>query len=107
MVHIYIVIFPSDLQPPSPVVPLIVSELLGSSVYLKCTFADSNATSSMGYIVTWWRLSPEGKREELRKDTTIETFAFIELDGINLRLGDRVPFLYSLFTSIQFYIYDS
>ncbi|XP_056329329.1 von Willebrand factor D and EGF domain-containing protein isoform X1 [Danio aesculapii] len=80
----------SDLEPPSAAVPLIVSELLGSSVYLKCTFADTNATSSMGYIVTWWRLSPEDNREELRKDTTIETFAFIELDGINLRLGDRI-----------------
>ncbi|XP_016131300.1 von Willebrand factor D and EGF domain-containing protein [Sinocyclocheilus grahami] len=79
-----------ELQPPSSAIPLIVAELSGSSVFLKCTFADSSGNSSLGYVVTWWRLSPEGTREELRKDTTIETFAFIELDGINLRLGDRI-----------------
>uniref|UniRef100_A0A673NCA8 Si:dkey-30e9.7 n=1 Tax=Sinocyclocheilus rhinocerous TaxID=307959 RepID=A0A673NCA8_9TELE len=81
---------PSELQPPSSAIPLIVAELSGSSVFLKCKFADSSGNSSLGYVVTWWRLLPEGTREELRKDTTIETFAFIELDGINLRLGDRI-----------------
>ncbi|XP_051963199.1 von Willebrand factor D and EGF domain-containing protein [Xyrauchen texanus] len=80
----------SDQQPPSSSVPMIVAELSGSSVYLKCIFDDSYGNRSLGYVVTWWRLSPEGNREELRKDTTIETFAFIELDGINLRLGDRI-----------------
>lgn len=90
MKHILFVIYPSELQPPSSAVPLIVAELYDSSVYLKCTFDDSSGNSSLGYVVTWWRLLPEGNREELRKDTTIETFALIELDGINLRLGDRV-----------------
>ncbi|XP_067221404.1 von Willebrand factor D and EGF domain-containing protein isoform X1 [Chanodichthys erythropterus] len=80
----------NELQPPSSSVPLIVAELSDSSVYLKCTFDDSSGNSSLGYVVTWWRLSPEGNREELRKDTTIETFTLIELDGINLRLGDRI-----------------
>ncbi|XP_065136825.1 von Willebrand factor D and EGF domain-containing protein [Paramisgurnus dabryanus] len=79
-----------DLQPPSSSVPLIVAEMSGSSVYLRCMFDDSSGNSSLGYVVTWWRLSPEGNREELRKDTTVETFALIELDGINLRLGDRI-----------------
>lgn len=96
--------YSSELQPPSSAVPLIVAELSGSSVFLKCMFADSSGNSSLGYVVTWWRLSPEGTREELRKDTTIETFAFIELDGINLRLGDRVPTLYSAFTFIHIHI---
>lgn len=100
-----LVIYSSELQPPSSAVPLIVAELSGSSVFLKCMFADSSGNSSLGYVVTWWRLSPEGTREELRKDTTIETFAFIELDGINLRLGDRVPTLYSVFTFIKIHIY--
>lgn len=80
----------SDLQPPSSPVPLIVAEMSGISVYLRCMFDDSSGNSSLGYVVTWWRLSPESNREELRKDTTVETFALIELDGLNLRLGDRV-----------------
>lgn len=80
----------SDPQPPSSSVPQIAAEMSSIGVYLRCGFDDSSGNSSLGYIVTWWRLSPEGNREELRKDTTIETFAFIELDGINLRLGDRI-----------------
>ncbi|TRY94151.1 hypothetical protein DNTS_026143 [Danionella cerebrum] len=75
---------------PSSSVPVIVAELSGSSVFLKCSFDDNHGNSSVGYVVTWWRLLPQGNREELRKETTIETFAFIELDGINLRLGDKI-----------------
>lgn len=85
---------PSDPQPPSSSAPKITAEMSGISVYLRCGFDDSSGNRSLGYIVTWWRRSPEGEREELRKDTTIETFALIELDGINLRLGDRVTTLF-------------
>ncbi|XP_057207892.1 von Willebrand factor D and EGF domain-containing protein isoform X1 [Triplophysa rosa] len=80
----------SDPQPPSSSVPQIAAEMSGIAVYLRCAFDDSSGNSSLGFIVTWRRLSPEGNREELRKDTTIETFALIELDGMNLRLGDRI-----------------
>ncbi|KAA0702211.1 von Willebrand factor D and EGF domain-containing protein [Triplophysa tibetana] len=79
-----------DPQPLSSSVPQITADMLGIAVYLRCAFDDSSGNSSLGFIVTWRRLSPEGNREELRKDTTIETFALIELDGINLRLGDRI-----------------
>ncbi|XP_072547743.1 von Willebrand factor D and EGF domain-containing protein isoform X1 [Salminus brasiliensis] len=80
----------NDKQPPSPSVPEIVAELSGTSVYLKCGFKDHSGNTSLGYVVTWWRLSPDSSKEELRQETTIQTFAFIELDGINLRLGDRI-----------------
>uniref|UniRef100_A0A3B1JDM1 von Willebrand factor D and EGF domains n=1 Tax=Astyanax mexicanus TaxID=7994 RepID=A0A3B1JDM1_ASTMX len=80
----------NDKQPPSPSVPEIMAELSGSSVFLKCMFDGSSGNSSLGYVVTWWRLSLDGNKEELRQETTIQTFAFIELDGINLRLGDRI-----------------
>lgn len=63
--------------------------MTGSAVYLKCSFA-SSSNSSLGYVVAWSRLSPEGRREELKEETTIQTSAFIELDGFNLRLGDKV-----------------
>lgn len=57
---------------------------------LKCTFGGHSGNNSLGFVVTWWRLSPKGNKEELRQETTLQTSAFIELDGINLRLGDRV-----------------
>ncbi|MEQ2168891.1 hypothetical protein GOODEAATRI_019313, partial [Goodea atripinnis] len=76
-------------QPPALSVPVIVSEVKGNTVHLKCSF-DSSSSSSLGYVVTWSRLSPEGRKEELRQETTIHTSAFIELDGFNLRLGNKI-----------------
>lgn len=68
---------------------MIASEVTGNTVYLKCSFG-SSSNSSLGYVVAWSRLSPEGRKEELKQETTIQTSAFIELDGFNLRLGDKV-----------------
>ncbi|KAM6967564.1 von Willebrand factor D and EGF domain-containing protein [Aplochiton taeniatus] len=76
--------------PPPPSVPVIVSEFSGSGVYLKCSFQAQSANSSLGYMVAWSRLSPQGRKEELKQETTVQTSAFIELDGVNLRLGDKV-----------------
>uniref|UniRef100_A0A8C7VI34 von Willebrand factor D and EGF domains n=1 Tax=Oncorhynchus mykiss TaxID=8022 RepID=A0A8C7VI34_ONCMY len=80
-------------HPPSPAVPVIVAELSGSIVYLKCSFEGHSLNSSLGYVVAWSRLSPQGIKEELKQETTVQTVAFIELDGINLRLGDKIFFL--------------
>ncbi|CDQ64806.1 unnamed protein product [Oncorhynchus mykiss] len=77
-------------HPPSPAVPVIVAELSGSIVYLKCSFEGHSLNSSLGYVVAWSRLSPQGIKEELKQETTVQTVAFIELDGINLRLGDKI-----------------
>ncbi|XP_069394081.1 von Willebrand factor D and EGF domain-containing protein isoform X1 [Paralichthys olivaceus] len=82
-------------QPPSPSVPVIVSEVTGNTVYLKCSFdispgGSSSSGSSLGFVVAWSRLSPEGRKDELKQETTIQTSAFIELDGFNLRLGDKI-----------------
>ncbi|KAM9353557.1 von Willebrand factor D and EGF domain-containing protein [Symphorus nematophorus] len=76
-------------QPPTPSVPVIASEVTGNTVHLKCSFG-SSSNSSLGYVVAWSRLSPEGRKEELKQETTIQTSAFIELDGFNLRLGDKI-----------------
>ncbi|KAM9852042.1 von Willebrand factor D and EGF domain-containing protein [Aulostomus maculatus] len=76
-------------QPPPPSVPVIVSEVTGNTVYLKCSF-ESRSNSSLGYVVAWSRFSPQGIKEELKQETTIQTAAFIELDGFNLRLGDKI-----------------
>ncbi|XP_062873417.1 von Willebrand factor D and EGF domain-containing protein [Trichomycterus rosablanca] len=80
----------SEKQPPSPSVPQIVAEQSGTGVFLKCVFDGQIISSSLGFVVTWWRLSPNGNKEELSQETTIQTSAIIELDGINLRLGDRI-----------------
>ncbi|KAJ7405322.1 von Willebrand factor D and EGF domain-containing protein isoform X5 [Willisornis vidua] len=60
------------------------------SVYLRCTFGIPFANSSVGFIVTWSRLSPEGIKEEIMHETAVHTSSLLELDGINVRLGDRV-----------------
>ncbi|XP_026228904.1 von Willebrand factor D and EGF domain-containing protein isoform X2 [Anabas testudineus] len=76
-------------QPPTPSVPVIVSELTGDTVHLRCSF-DCSSSSALGFVVAWSRLSPDGTKEELRRETTIQTSALIELDGFNLRLGDKI-----------------
>ncbi|XP_070691737.1 von Willebrand factor D and EGF domain-containing protein [Pempheris klunzingeri] len=76
-------------QPPAPSAPVITSEVTGNAIYLKCSFG-SSSNSSVGHVVAWSRLSPEGRREELKQETTMQTSAFIELDGFNLRLGDKI-----------------
>ncbi|XP_056299805.1 von Willebrand factor D and EGF domain-containing protein isoform X2 [Pseudoliparis swirei] len=76
-------------QPPAPSAPVIVPEVAGHSVSLRCSFG-SVSNSSVGYVVAWSRLSPEGRKEELKRETTIQTSAYIELDGFNLRLGDKI-----------------
>lgn len=79
-----------SVSPPLPSVPEVVAEMIKGSIYLRCSFGIPFANSSVGFIVTWSRLSPEGVKEELTHETTVHTFSFLELDGINVRLGDRV-----------------
>ncbi|XP_066485231.1 von Willebrand factor D and EGF domain-containing protein [Tiliqua scincoides] len=84
---------PSQLPLPSlppPSTPEIVAELLEGSVFFRCSFDVPITNTSVGFIVAWSRLSPEGIKEELRQETTVQAFSLLELDGINLRLGDRI-----------------
>ncbi|XP_030057028.1 LOW QUALITY PROTEIN: von Willebrand factor D and EGF domain-containing protein [Microcaecilia unicolor] len=76
--------------PPPTTTPEIVAKLMGRSIYLKCSFDTSSTNSSLGFTVTWSRLSSEGIKEELRQEITVEPFSLLELDGINLRLGDQI-----------------
>ncbi|XP_026881427.2 von Willebrand factor D and EGF domain-containing protein isoform X1 [Electrophorus electricus] len=77
-------------QAPPPSMPEITAEVSGGNVYLKCVFDGNSGNSSLGFVVTWYRLAPDDSREELRRETTLQSSALIELDGINLRLGDRI-----------------
>uniref|UniRef100_A0A4W3I1T0 von Willebrand factor D and EGF domain-containing protein n=1 Tax=Callorhinchus milii TaxID=7868 RepID=A0A4W3I1T0_CALMI len=84
------VCFLAAKQPPPPAGLEVVAELDNGSIYLKCSLESPVANSSVGFTITWSRLSPDGSKEELRQETTVQTFSFLELDGINLQLGDRV-----------------
>uniref|UniRef100_A0A8B9B8L5 von Willebrand factor D and EGF domains n=1 Tax=Anser brachyrhynchus TaxID=132585 RepID=A0A8B9B8L5_9AVES len=79
-----------SVSPPLPDIPEVVAELIKGSIYLRCTFDVPFANSSVGFVVTWSRLSPEGIKEELKCETAVHAFSLLELDGINVRLGDRV-----------------
>ncbi|XP_064907251.1 von Willebrand factor D and EGF domain-containing protein isoform X1 [Columba livia] len=79
-----------SVSPPLPAIPEVVAELIKGSIYLRCTFGAPFANSSVGFIITWSRLSPEGIKEELKHETAVHTFSLLELDGINVRLGDRI-----------------
>ncbi|XP_051466427.1 von Willebrand factor D and EGF domain-containing protein [Apus apus] len=79
-----------SVSPPLPAIPEVVAELIKSSIYLRCTFDVPFANSSVGFIVTWSRLSPDGIKEELKYETAAHAFSLLELDGINVRLGDRI-----------------
>ncbi|KAM9807110.1 uncharacterized protein vwde isoform 2-T4 [Syngnathus typhle] len=79
-------------QPAAPSEPIITSEWIEGIVHLKCSFSHSSnkSSSSLGHVVAWSRTSSQGKREELKRETTIQTWALIELDGFNLRLEDKI-----------------
>lgn len=92
MFDLYAACFLSAKHPSLPSAPKINANLSGSNIYLKCSFEARNENSSLGFVVTWSRMSPDSRKEELKQETTVQTFSYIELDGINLRLGDKVLF---------------
>ncbi|XP_072506421.1 LOW QUALITY PROTEIN: von Willebrand factor D and EGF domain-containing protein [Notamacropus eugenii] len=82
---------PAIPSPPSPPgAPEVEVKLIASKIFLQCTFEGSPTNSSLGFVIAWSRLSSEGLREELKEEITVEESSLIELDGVNLRLGDRI-----------------
>uniref|UniRef100_A0A8B9EVY4 VWDE-like Ig-like domain-containing protein n=1 Tax=Amazona collaria TaxID=241587 RepID=A0A8B9EVY4_9PSIT len=70
--------------------PMINPQLVQGRVYLKCTFSQPTSKPPLQYMVIWSRLSTSGKKEQIQLDTTLQPFSYIEMNSINLRLGDTV-----------------
>ena len=65
-------------------------QLIESRLFCRCAFDVSPTNNSVGFLIAWSRLSSLEIKEELKQETTVQPFSLLELDGINLRLGDRV-----------------
>uniref|UniRef100_H0X157 von Willebrand factor D and EGF domains n=1 Tax=Otolemur garnettii TaxID=30611 RepID=H0X157_OTOGA len=77
--------------PPSPLGrPEVTVELIESRLFCRCTFDVFPTNNSVGFLIAWSRLSSQEIKEELKQETTVQAFSLLELDGINLRLGDRI-----------------
>ncbi|NWU78473.1 VWDE protein, partial [Onychorhynchus coronatus] len=78
--------------------PVITPELVQGRVHLKCTYSHPPSKPNLQYVVLWSRLSSPGKREQIHRETTLESFSYVEMDGTNLRLGDTVFCTVTAFT---------
>lgn len=70
---------------------MIIPELVGSSVHLRCIFSGVKTSGlPLGYLVVWARHLASNMKVEIRKDSIMETFSLVEMDGVHFRLGETV-----------------
>ncbi|CAM9542336.1 unnamed protein product [Lampetra fluviatilis] len=72
--------------------PPVVSAERGSdrALLLRCSYQRPTENATLGYGVSWVRLSQSGQREEVKRETSMQTFSFLEVDGVNVVLGDTI-----------------
>ncbi|XP_057610082.1 von Willebrand factor D and EGF domain-containing protein [Chionomys nivalis] len=83
--------------PPPPGSPKVTVELVDSQVFCRCAFDVPPMNNSVGFLIAWSRFSSQEIKEELRQESTLQAFSLLELDGINLRLGDKIFCTASIF----------
>ncbi|KAM9380342.1 von Willebrand factor D and EGF domain-containing protein-like [Phaethornis superciliosus] len=79
-----------DKLPSLALQPLITPELVKGRVHLKCSYSLPSSKPELQYTVVWSRLSSPGQREQIQRDITLKAFSYVEMNGVNLRLGDTV-----------------
>ncbi|XP_011847929.1 PREDICTED: von Willebrand factor D and EGF domain-containing protein [Mandrillus leucophaeus] len=79
-----------SLPPPPAGRPEVLVELIESRLFCRCSFDVPSTNNSVGFHIAWSRLSSQEVKEELKQETTVQACSLLELDGINLRLGDRI-----------------
>uniref|UniRef100_A0A2K5S664 von Willebrand factor D and EGF domains n=1 Tax=Cebus imitator TaxID=2715852 RepID=A0A2K5S664_CEBIM len=80
----------APFPPPPAGRPEVLVEVIESRLFCRCSFDVPPTNNSVGFYIAWSRLSSQEVKEELKQETTVQAFSLLELDGINLRLGDRI-----------------
>ncbi|KAM4874047.1 von Willebrand factor D and EGF domain-containing protein [Thomomys bottae] len=76
--------------PPPPGRPEVVVEVIETRLFCRCSFDIPPTNKSVGFLISWSRLSSQEIKEELKQETAIQAFSLLELDGINIVLGDKI-----------------
>lgn len=82
-------LFPA-ITPSLPSRPVITPELIGHSVYLRCSFIPPPWSQALGFQVVWARHIGHNMKVEIRQESILKPFSLVEMDGIHFRLGETV-----------------
>ncbi|XP_009998690.1 PREDICTED: von Willebrand factor D and EGF domain-containing protein-like [Chaetura pelagica] len=78
--------------------PVITPELVQGRVHLKCAYSLPSMKPALQFAVVWSRLSTPGQREQIQQDMTLQPFSYVEMNGVDLKLGDTVFCTVTAFT---------
>ncbi|XP_024917956.1 von Willebrand factor D and EGF domain-containing protein isoform X5 [Cynoglossus semilaevis] len=74
--------------PTLPSRPVITPELIGHSVYLRCSFSPPQWSQQLGYQVVWARHIGSSMKAEIKQESSLKLFSLVEMDGVHFRLGE-------------------